>query len=273
MRPKRGERSISIVADHDAIEVRKVSISTLVSAAGAGSNGTDGTPPRSDQRHCVEVRELVPEARRGEPIPSAMDPAPQTGALLCRAALPREAAGLMRSNGKGANNSGAFRRTPGSRGERVVWRRARQRPSCHSGDNDWRLLLRWAILCALIVSLQAPSMTRAESEPSAKGEGGSLPGAWHDPFPEKISVVEGRDIRRLSGSAGLSETRVAWVVRDNLGFIWFGTQYGLNRFDGYKSKVFKHQPGRSDTLSCVYNSQPFCRSFRDAMGRLRPVSR
>jgi ligand-binding sensor domain-containing protein len=42
------------------------------------------------------------------------------------------------------------------------------------------------------------------------------------------------------------------VVQDNLGFIWFGTQYGLNRYDGYRSKVFKHEPGRSESLSCVY---------------------
>jgi ligand-binding sensor domain-containing protein len=34
--------------------------------------------------------------------------------------------------------------------------------------------------------------------------------------------------------------------------MWFGTQYGLNRFDGCKSKVFKHEPGRPDSLSCVY---------------------
>lgn len=42
------------------------------------------------------------------------------------------------------------------------------------------------------------------------------------------------------------------MVQDNLGFVWFGTQYGLNRYDGYRSKVFKHEPGRSDSLSCVY---------------------
>jgi ligand-binding sensor domain-containing protein len=42
------------------------------------------------------------------------------------------------------------------------------------------------------------------------------------------------------------------VVQDKLGFIWFGTQYGLNRYDGYTSKVFKHEPGHSDSLSCVY---------------------
>jgi ligand-binding sensor domain-containing protein len=42
------------------------------------------------------------------------------------------------------------------------------------------------------------------------------------------------------------------VVQDKLGFMWFGTQYGLNRYDGYKSKVFKHEPGRAETLSCVF---------------------
>lgn len=42
------------------------------------------------------------------------------------------------------------------------------------------------------------------------------------------------------------------MVQDKLGFIWFGTQYGLNRYDGYTSKVFKHEPGHSDSLSCVY---------------------
>jgi ligand-binding sensor domain-containing protein len=67
-------------------------------------------------------------------------------------------------------------------------------------------------------------------------------------------VVDGQDLRfkRLPENAGLSQTRVSSVVQDNLGFIWFGTQYGLNRLDGYRSKVFKHEPGRSDSLSCVY---------------------
>ena len=34
--------------------------------------------------------------------------------------------------------------------------------------------------------------------------------------------------------------------------MWFATQYGLNRFDGYRSKVFKHELRRADSLSCVY---------------------
>jgi ligand-binding sensor domain-containing protein/signal transduction histidine kinase len=67
-------------------------------------------------------------------------------------------------------------------------------------------------------------------------------------------LVEGRDIafRRLPNTAGLSQTRVAHIVQDKTGFLWFGTQYGLNRYDGYRSKVFKHEPAQANSLSCVY---------------------
>ncbi len=75
-----------------------------------------------------------------------------------------------------------------------------------------------------------------------------------DPLSQKIDLVDRNDIRfqRLSAASGLSQTRVAWVVQDKVGFMWFGTQYGLNRYDGYKSKIFKHEPDRPDSLSCVY---------------------
>jgi signal transduction histidine kinase/ligand-binding sensor domain-containing protein len=92
----------------------------------------------------------------------------------------------------------------------------------------------------------------------ARGDSPSSQVAGHstilDPLSEKIDLVDGNDIRfqRLSAGTGLSQTRVAWLVQDKVGFIWFGTQYGLNRYDGYKSKVFKHESGRPDSLSCVY---------------------
>jgi hypothetical protein len=92
----------------------------------------------------------------------------------------------------------------------------------------------------------------------ARGDSRSSQIAGHskilDPLSETIDLVDGNDIRvqRLSAGSGLSQTRVAWLVPDKVGFIWFGTQYGLNRYDGYKSKVFKHEAGRPDSLSCVY---------------------
>jgi ligand-binding sensor domain-containing protein len=50
----------------------------------------------------------------------------------------------------------------------------------------------------------------------------------------------------------LSQTRVASIAQDDRGFLWFGTQYGLDRFDGYQFKVFKHDPAAKNSPSGVY---------------------
>jgi len=67
-----------------------------------------------------------------------------------------------------------------------------------------------------------------------------------------VPVAEGTDIRfrRLSTGAGLSQTRVEQIAQDDQGFMWFGTQFGLNRYDGYDFKVFAPNPKNADTISC-----------------------
>jgi ligand-binding sensor domain-containing protein/signal transduction histidine kinase len=74
-----------------------------------------------------------------------------------------------------------------------------------------------------------------------------------------VEIVDGSPIRfhRLSTADGLSQTRVSHIVQDDRGFMWFGTQYGLNRFDGYRFKVFVHDPAKSESLSGVYISALF----------------
>ncbi|HEY8928802.1 MAG TPA: two-component regulator propeller domain-containing protein [Mucilaginibacter sp.] len=39
---------------------------------------------------------------------------------------------------------------------------------------------------------------------------------------------------------GLSDDQVSSIYKDNKGFMWFGTTSGLNRYDGYKFRIFKH---------------------------------
>ncbi|MEG3655787.1 two-component regulator propeller domain-containing protein [Arenibacter palladensis] len=47
---------------------------------------------------------------------------------------------------------------------------------------------------------------------------------------------------------GLSHNEVRKIVKDNQGFLWFGTQNGLNRFDGYRFNVFKNIPNDSSSI-------------------------
>ncbi|MCJ8274319.1 MAG: hypothetical protein MJK04_33590, partial [Psychrosphaera sp.] len=51
---------------------------------------------------------------------------------------------------------------------------------------------------------------------------------------------------------GLSQISALTVYQDKLGFIWVGTQDGLNRFDGYQFKHYKHDPQNPQTLSANY---------------------
>ncbi len=48
---------------------------------------------------------------------------------------------------------------------------------------------------------------------------------------------------------GLSQSTVNSIVQDKQGFMWFGTQDGLNRYDGYSILVFKHSASNSNSLA------------------------
>ena len=72
--------------------------------------------------------------------------------------------------------------------------------------------------------------------------------------PTNPPVIAGTDIRfyRAATGEGLSQTRASQILQDDQGFMWFGTQYGLNRYDGYKFKVFLHDPADPTSLSGVF---------------------
>lgn len=51
---------------------------------------------------------------------------------------------------------------------------------------------------------------------------------------------------------GLSQSFVNCIIQDEQGFIWLGTQDGLNKFDGYHFKVFKNNPKEKNSISSNY---------------------
>jgi len=54
---------------------------------------------------------------------------------------------------------------------------------------------------------------------------------------------------QISLEQGLSHGTVFSIVQDQTGFLWFGTQSGLNKYDGYDITVFRHDPNDPNSLS------------------------
>lgn len=54
---------------------------------------------------------------------------------------------------------------------------------------------------------------------------------------------------RLTTNNGLSNNYVSSIIQDRFGFLWFGTDDGLNRFDGYEFKVYRNNPSDNNSIS------------------------
>src|SRR6266487_4074092 len=61
--------------------------------------------------------------------------------------------------------------------------------------------------------------------------------------------VNSYQFSQLDISAGLSHNQVNCIYKDAKGFMWFGTMSGLNRYDGYTFKIFRHSLHDSLTLT------------------------
>ncbi len=66
------------------------------------------------------------------------------------------------------------------------------------------------------------------------------------------SIDETREIVKfdhLSLDQGLSQGTVNRILRDSLGFMWFATNNGLNKYDGYRFYYYSHHPDDPDGLT------------------------
>lgn len=70
---------------------------------------------------------------------------------------------------------------------------------------------------------------------------GSQP--WLNGLPDKVKF------HTISIGDGLSQSTVRCIARDKKGFMWFGTDDGLNKYDGYTFEIFRPVPGDPDSLS------------------------
>jgi len=72
------------------------------------------------------------------------------------------------------------------------------------------------------------------------------------PNQSLFSVEESIKFHHLSIYDGLSQGTVNTILQDRKGFMWFGTQDGLNRYDGYTFTVYKYSPDDPNTLGVNY---------------------
>ncbi len=82
----------------------------------------------------------------------------------------------------------------------------------------------------------------------------SLISLWH------ISLMWAQNptaFRHINKQNGLSQNSVFAIAQDGYGFMWFGTRDGLNKYDGYRMIVFRHQADNpqsiiSDDIRALY---------------------
>ena len=65
------------------------------------------------------------------------------------------------------------------------------------------------------------------------------------------TLLNGQELRleRISNDLGLSQNTINAIFQDQQGFLWVGTNDGLNRFDGYHFKVYTFDSFDSLSLS------------------------
>jgi len=108
---------------------------------------------------------------------------------------------------------------------------------------SWEVVCKWRaapaalLVLALILADRSPGF--CEGSPGYRSTVVRLP------------IVEANDLEftRISFGQGPSHGRVQSIVQDRQGFLWFGTNSGLERYDGYRFREFRHDPNDSRSLS------------------------
>ncbi|MBN8850824.1 MAG: hypothetical protein BGO55_30010 [Sphingobacteriales bacterium 50-39] len=77
------------------------------------------------------------------------------------------------------------------------------------------------------------------------------------PFTRPYGQSNDYAFSHLDVAGGLSNNHITSIYKDARGYMWFGTASGLDRWDGYQFKVYKHDTRDTNTLSDNYIEQMF----------------
>lgn len=65
----------------------------------------------------------------------------------------------------------------------------------------------------------------------------------------QVSMDDRLRMRRITVNDGLANNKVNDITQDKKGYMWFGTNEGLNRFDGYEIKNYQHDQFDNTSIS------------------------
>src|SRR5262245_63622792 len=100
---------------------------------------------------------------------------------------------------------------------------AEQRPRSRAASRDpMRAMLGWAVLAGAALLLTARDAGAQDHHPMRVG--------------------------RIAIEDGLSQSHVLAIWQDSSGHMWFGTEDGLDSYDGYEFSHYRHERGNPETL-------------------------
>ena len=82
-------------------------------------------------------------------------------------------------------------------------------------------------------------------------------------FVQMLTCFSYANSGRLYTSNDLSSSLIRCIIQDKYGFIWVGTNFGLNRFDGYKFSTYLCNPADTTTIqdNDIVKLYPYSKEF------------
>ncbi len=113
-----------------------------------------------------------------------------------------------------------------------------------------QLIIATFLFTLLTNSCRAATPTPTSEPPSPASFPETQTGtATSSTFLPNISYSQNIRFEQLSLEEGLSQSVVNVILQDRMGFLWIGTEDGLNRYDGYNFKVYKPDADDPNSLS------------------------
>ena len=96
------------------------------------------------------------------------------------------------------------------------------------------------------------SPNERDAAPLAAGTGEGGASESDTPVDAQSSIPGSFDsslkFERITREDGLSQGTISCILQDSLGFMWFCTGDGLNRYDGYGFTIYRHDPDDPESL-------------------------